>query len=160
MPQSLSTRALPCATRPVRDGGQKGAIAVELALMLPLFLVIVLTIVELGTLLNTYQILQNAAREGARISSLPKNNIDSSNPDASPTTIQDAVVDYCTDRGLAVTAGDVSVDQEQFVTVGARQMGVSVVTVSYSVDLITPGGTTLAGGPVTVTGVGVFRNLY
>lgn len=128
-----------------------------MALMLPVFLVIILAIVELGTVLHTYQILQNAAREGARISSLPKNNIDANGSEA---TIIAEVVDYCNDRGIPVVAGNVSVDQEQTVAVGARTMTVSVVTIQYSQDMITPGGTALAGGPVNMTGVGVFRNLY
>ncbi|HSR53615.1 MAG TPA: hypothetical protein VLV83_22540, partial [Acidobacteriota bacterium] len=88
---------------------------------------------------------------------LPKNNTAAN---GSASTIQDAVVAYCTARGLPVTAGDVTVSQSETVSVGARQMGVSTITVSIDVDMITPGGTALAGGPVTVVGEAVFRNLY
>ena len=46
--------------------GQKGASAVEFALVLPLLLVILFGIVEFGLLFYNQQLITNASREGAR----------------------------------------------------------------------------------------------
>ena len=46
--------------------GQRGAAAVEMAIVLPLLLLVIAGIIDLGRLLYTQVILTNAAREGAR----------------------------------------------------------------------------------------------
>ena len=56
------------ATRRVR----LGAIAVEFALTLPIFLALILGFIECGRALHVAQILSLAAREGARAGVLPK----------------------------------------------------------------------------------------
>jgi Flp pilus assembly protein TadG len=47
-----------------------GQSLLEFALMLPVFLVIVLSIIDLGRLFGTYIALKNASREGARFASM------------------------------------------------------------------------------------------
>lgn len=50
---------------------EKGAQLVEFALVLPLLLLVVLGIAEFGFMFQRYEVLTNAAREGARIAVLP-----------------------------------------------------------------------------------------
>jgi Flp pilus assembly protein TadG len=49
-----------------RRASQRGAAAVELALVLPLFLILIAGVYEVGRMAEVQQILSNAAREGAR----------------------------------------------------------------------------------------------
>lgn len=53
-----------------RPGRERGAAAVEFALLLPLLLLIVFGIIDFGRALNTQITLTQAAREGARLAAL------------------------------------------------------------------------------------------
>ena len=64
MAQILKT---PCARWRSEDGAQ----LVEFALVLPMLLLVVLGIAEFGFIFQRYEVVTNAAREGARIASLP-----------------------------------------------------------------------------------------
>ncbi len=48
-------------------GGQAGAVSVEFALVLPLFLVLVIGVMEFGLIMFTKVVITNASREGARL---------------------------------------------------------------------------------------------
>jgi Flp pilus assembly protein TadG len=50
---------------------ERGAELVEFALVLPLLLVVFAAIVDFGFLFQRFEVVTNAAREGARIASLP-----------------------------------------------------------------------------------------
>ncbi|RJX34832.1 MAG: pilus assembly protein [Desulfarculus sp.] len=50
--------------------GRRGSVAVEFALFLPLLLILVFGVVELGAAWYSKQMLVNASREGARLGSL------------------------------------------------------------------------------------------
>jgi hypothetical protein len=50
---------------------EKGAELVEFALTFPLLLLVVMGIIDFGLLFQRYQVLTNAAREGARVGALP-----------------------------------------------------------------------------------------
>ena len=50
---------------------ERGAALVEFALVAPLLLVVIAGIVDFGFLFQRYEVLTNAAREGARLGSLP-----------------------------------------------------------------------------------------
>jgi Flp pilus assembly protein TadG len=52
-------------------GCERGAELVEFALVFPLMLLVVLGIIDWGLLFQRYEVLTNAAREGARVSVLP-----------------------------------------------------------------------------------------
>lgn len=56
--------------RPAGGGGQRGAAAVELALVLPLFLLLVVGVIDFGYFLFVSEVATNAAREGARAGSV------------------------------------------------------------------------------------------
>ena len=49
---------------------QKGTVLVEMAIVLPLFILILIGTMEFGIVLHDYQILQNASREGARFGTI------------------------------------------------------------------------------------------
>ena len=51
--------------------GERGAELLEFALVLPLLLLVLAGILDMGLLFKDYQVVTNAAREGARMASLP-----------------------------------------------------------------------------------------
>jgi Flp pilus assembly protein TadG len=50
---------------------ERGAEVIEVALTLPLLLLVVLGIIEFGFMFQQYEVVTNAAREGARLAVLP-----------------------------------------------------------------------------------------
>lgn len=50
---------------------ERGAELIEFALVFPLLLLVVLGIIDFGFLFHRYQVVTNAAREGARVAVLP-----------------------------------------------------------------------------------------
>ena len=52
-------------------GAERGAALVEFALAVPLLLVVIAGIVDFGFVFQRYEVITNAAREGARLASLP-----------------------------------------------------------------------------------------
>jgi Flp pilus assembly protein TadG len=103
---------------------EDGAQLVEFALVLPLLLLVVLGIAEFGFIFQRYEVITNAAREGARIAVLPG---------YSDADVQARVAAY-------VTAGKVP-------TTGANP-AIAVTTVAIPT---TPGGPVLSGKRVTVS---------
>src|SRR5262245_11524913 len=97
--------------RPAHNTRERGAVAVEMAIVLPLLALIFLMIIDLGLIIREHQVLQNAAREGARFSAEPRNWIDPANPNASTTVIQQRVIDYCAEQNITVAAGDITINQ-------------------------------------------------
>jgi Flp pilus assembly protein TadG len=85
--------------------GQKGAAAVEFAIILPLLVILVFGIIDISTALYNKQVITNASREGARegISRSTK------------LAVRNVAVDYCnsTNRlfppGTLLSVGDVDV---------------------------------------------------
>lgn len=53
-----------------RARGERGAVAVEFALIVPMLLLLVFGIIEFGFMLNRDTIIGNASRDGARVASL------------------------------------------------------------------------------------------
>lgn len=56
---------------PRRGGGERGAELIELAIALPLLLLVLMGIVDFAFLFQRYLVLTNAAMEGARVAVLP-----------------------------------------------------------------------------------------
>jgi Flp pilus assembly protein TadG len=77
-----------------RGRSENGAELIEFALVFPLLLLLVLGMVDFGFLFQRYEVLTNAAREGARMASLPNY----SNAD-----VQGRICAYIQTGGLAVT---------------------------------------------------------
>ena len=83
---------------------QSGAEVIEFALTLPLLLLVVLGIVEFGFLFQQYEVVTNAAREGARIAILPTY---SANASVTQTNVTARVNQYLTAGGLSPASATV-----------------------------------------------------
>ena len=134
----------------INKKNQRGAALVEFALVLPLLTFLLLGIFYFGMLLREHQILQNAAREGARFSSLKQNS-------GNITAVKAVVTNYLAQERITVNPANVTVDQSYPIDFGGVTGSGTLITVSYSRSL--PVGTALFG-PVTLRGQSVFRNLY
>jgi len=123
-----------------------------MAIILPLLVLLLAGVVSFGILIREHQILQNAAREGARLSSLrPMPAVD----------VQNRVVAYLAQENITISASDVTVNQDYLIPMGGsppQSARGSMVTVSYSRPMLI-GGSLFPWTP-TLTGVAVFRNLY
>ncbi|HEY7146387.1 MAG TPA: TadE/TadG family type IV pilus assembly protein [Streptosporangiaceae bacterium] len=130
-----------------RSGGRsardRGAAAVEFALVLPLLLLLVFAIIDFGRALSAQITLTQAAREGARLTALGQPN----------------VVSRTQAAAVGLSPVDVTVTS---CPAGAGPSANGVVAASYSFSFVTPVGAIaglLGGGgfgsPVTLTAQGV-----
>ncbi len=135
---------------------QKGTALLETALTLPLLLLISVGIFEFGRAYQTWQILTNAAREGARIAVLPG---------TSPANVTTRVRQYMGDGDLPNAASaPVVVDSTATITVNSAAVPAARVTINYPfefmvlqpvVRLIDPASKT--GEPLTMTASALMR---
>jgi Flp pilus assembly protein TadG len=82
------------------ENGRRGVVAVEAAVALPLLLILMLGIWEVGRIIHVHQILVNGAREGARLAA-------GGYVDGTPVTkplVENAVRDYLQAAGLPAAA--------------------------------------------------------
>jgi Flp pilus assembly protein TadG len=86
-----------------RFGGEDAAQLVEFALVLPMLLLVVLGIAEFGFIFQRYEVVTNAAREGARMAVLPGyTNADVTNRVRTYLT-QGRVTNTVTNPNIAIT---------------------------------------------------------
>jgi hypothetical protein len=107
-------------------------------------------------LVHQHQVIQNAAREGARFSAqhqIGQHGI-------TELDIKNRVVGYCSEQNVTVSSANVTVNQNRDYLVGATLIRASEITVAHSRSLMTPGMSALLGDPVTIRARGVFRNFY
>jgi Flp pilus assembly protein TadG len=103
--------------------GDHGSALVEAAIITPLVLLIMVGIFEVGRAYQTWQVVTNAAREGARAAIVPN---------ANPTTVRDLVKKYMTDGQLSGVAGaTVNVNPAANFVVNGTTFGATQVTVDY-----------------------------
>ncbi len=104
---------------------EKGAQLVEFALVLPLLLLVILAIAEFGFIFQRYEVLTNAAREGARIAVLPG---------YSTADVQSRVSTYLAAGRVPTTGSNptVAVTNEAVVVPGGTTITMKRVTVNYS----------------------------
>lgn len=121
-----------------RRRDERGAAAVEFALVVPILLAILFAIIDLGFAINRLAMLNNATREGVREASLS----------ATQAEIEDVVVASLSELGGGVT---VDVDCETPTggscgswDAGSASGGVAVVTTSYTHQWLTPMGKLLS----------------
>ena len=135
---------------------EKGSVLMELALVLPLLILIVMLVLEGSKLVRTHQVLNNAAREGARLSVLQENQ-------GATADITTEVINYASQNGVPLAAGDVTINQSALI---AMPSGVSIsasqVTVTHPYTMSYLSVFTFFGVPGTYTlrGTAEFRNFY
>lgn len=135
---------------------ERGQALVETAVVLPLVLLVCVGIFEFGRAFQTWQVLTNAAREGARIAVLPSSTV---------ADVQARVQQYLTAGQLSNTP-TITVNQNLTMPIGGGTVGASLVTVNYpfSFVMLNPvanlvvRGSTLGGAPLTVTASAEMRN--
>jgi len=106
--------------------GQRGAAAVEFAIVLPLLALILFGIIEFGLLFYNKQVLTNASREGARagISRVTESRI------------EEIVVTYCSSRLIRFGTG---VDPYATISGAMGSYGQDLtVTVNYNYTFLVP----------------------
>jgi Flp pilus assembly protein TadG len=86
-------------TRTHKHDKRRGAVLVEMAIILPVFLTVVLGIIEFGRAMMVSQLITNAAREGARDAILP----DSTNAD-----VENTIADFL-ETSAGIAPGDITV---------------------------------------------------
>jgi Flp pilus assembly protein TadG len=143
-------------TRDIRD--ERGQALLEVAFTLPLLLLVSVGIFEFGRAFQTWQVLTNAAREGARVAVLPN---------ATVSGVQDRVVKYMQAGALTKSASaTVDVNQMSTISIGASNATASVVTVTYPFDFVVlnpvarlvVGGSTVGGAPIAMKAQAAMRN--
>ncbi len=95
----------------------RGAAAVEFALVLPMLLIVVFGIIDFGRMLNAKIVLTQAAREGSRAAAVGT-QVDGetwANNAAAGLGINPPVVVSCTDRSIEAASAVLTVDFE-FIT--------------------------------------------
>jgi Flp pilus assembly protein TadG len=135
----------------------RGAAIIEVALTLPLLLLVSVGIFEFGRAYQTWQVLTNAAREGARIAVLPNSTDDS---------VRSRVIDYMQRGQLPeATNADIDVTHDTSIDVGGGFATGSEVTVRYPFSfivlepvarLVVPGGS--LGSPIVMAASALMRN--
>ncbi len=115
-----------------RRNGEAGAELIEFALVFPLLLMVVLGIVDFAFVFQRNEVLANAAREGARVATLPGYDT---------TDIENRVIDYVQAGGLPTTGGNPTVAVvATTVPSGTSTWPATSVTVAYDHDYMFIGG--------------------
>ncbi len=135
----------------------RGAALLEMALTLPMMLLIAAGIFEFGRAYQTWQIITNAAREGARIAVLPG---------TTDSMVTDRVKTYMSDGQLSDSAAaTVAIQRNATIAMGAGTATASRITISYPFTfvvlqpiskLINPSST--LGAPLTMSVSALMRN--
>lgn len=108
--------------------GQRGQALLETAVILPLVLLVSVSIFEFGRAYQVFQVMTNAAREGARIAVLPG---------TADADVTNRVKAYMTAGSIAnVGSAGVVIDHTKTVSIGAGTAPATQVTVNYPFSFI------------------------
>jgi Flp pilus assembly protein TadG len=139
--------------RTTLKNNERGAALIETAITIPIVLLIAVGIFEFGRAYQTWQVLTNAAREGARVAILTEKT---------DGDVQATVRNYMASGGLPqAAAAGVAIDRN--VAMGVNTA--SRITISYPfsfmvlnpvVRMVTPNSTT--GAPLTMQSIALMRN--
>jgi Flp pilus assembly protein TadG len=123
---------------------QKGQSIVELALILPIIIIILFGIIEFGRIFYSYIVITNAAREGARLGSVGKSDIEITEKIKQTAPLPQS------EQKLKITRLEPSE--------ASRSPGLPLtVEVSYDVDIITPFFSSFIPNPFTLRAQAVMR---
>ncbi|HQE06056.1 MAG: TadE family protein [Tepidanaerobacteraceae bacterium] len=123
---------------------ERGQTLVELALVLPVIILILFGTLEFGRLFHSYIVITNAAREGARLGAVGKSD------EEIVSRIREASPLYQADSRLRV----IRLEPNE----SARSPGVPLtVEVAYDVELVTPIFSSILPNPVTLKSTAVMR---
>jgi Flp pilus assembly protein TadG len=137
--------------------GERGVELIEFAISLPVLLLILAGIIDFGFLFQRYEVVTNAAREGARLKSLPVVT--------TTADIQARVSAYLTDAGLdpalattAVNTVAIPINPAGTLTATGNQV---VVQYPYQFLVLSPISGLVGGsfGSVTLTASSMMRSL-
>jgi Flp pilus assembly protein TadG len=138
-------------------GRENGTVLIETAFVLPMLLLVCVGIFEFGRAFQTWQVITNASREGARVAVLPG---------MSDTMVTDRVKTYLQAGQLEYAATtNVKIVRNTTVSLGTGTATASQVTVEYPFSfmvlqgvakLVVPSSTT--GTPFTMTAATTMRN--
>ncbi len=123
---------------------ESGQALIEAALTIPILLLIAVGIFEFGRAYQTWQILTNAAREGARIAVVPT---------PAPGAVEARVRSYMQDGQLSkYYAAEVIVNRNATMVVNGQSVSASQVVINYPFDFIVlkPVARLIAGGSGTL----------
>jgi Flp pilus assembly protein TadG len=136
---------------------ERGSALIEAAITIPILLLLMVGIFEVGRAFETWQVLSNAAREGARMSVTPNSD---------EVTTSALVRQYMADGQLTESAAaDVDVNKDATIVVNGTNVGASQVTVDYPFEfivlqpiarLVVPGTDT--GEAITMRATALMRN--
>jgi Flp pilus assembly protein TadG len=139
----------------------RGAEIAEFALLLPLLCFICFGIIEVSEFVRVHQVINNAAREGARLSSLPENAPDSQG--SHTADIKLAVVSYAQNNGIKLPTGNISIVQNKTITTSdGTVFNASEATVTYAYPLLYIPKMTYSTlpGTINLSARAEFRNFY
>jgi Flp pilus assembly protein TadG len=122
----------------MRSRDDRGAAAVEFALVLPVLILLVLGLIEFSRVFNTQISISNAAREGARTMAIEND----------PGVARTAAISAAPSVNPSISADDIAVSPGDCVA------GATVtVTITYTVELLSG----YFGTEIPLTGTGVMR---
>jgi Flp pilus assembly protein TadG len=140
---------LTCARR---LAGERGSELIEMAIVTPLLLVLVAGVVDFGVLFQRFEVVTNAAREGARIATIPG---------YTQTDVQNRVVAYLNAAGITTGYTAPAIQPAPIPGPGTNWAGVRVsVTYTHTFLFLDPMLTLIGGGtpPTTFTASAVMRS--
>jgi len=133
---------------------ERGAALLETAITIPIILLISVGIFEFGRAYQTWQVLTNAAREGARIAILA---------DTTDTDVSAAVTTYM-NGGRLTNVASATITVERDVNVNGRSSSRVTVNYPFSFMVLNPvvrlvdGQSTTGSAPLTMQSVALMRN--
>ena len=137
-----------------RFRNQRGAALLETAITLPLILLVSVSIFEFGRAYQTWQVLTNAAREGARVSVLPA---------STDADVTDAVRNYMKE-GKLVGWNSASINLQRAEPFGANTASRITVTYPFNFTVLNPvirlvqAGSTTGQGTTNMSSSALMRN--
>jgi Flp pilus assembly protein TadG len=137
-----------------RFRSQRGTALLETAITLPLVLLVCVAIFEFGRAYQTWQVMTNAAREGARVAVLP---------DSTDAQVTDAVRNYMK-GGKLPNWSTAAVTVNRAVPFGANTASQITVTYPFNFTVLNPviklvqKGSTVGSGTTNMSSSALMRN--